>query len=474
MSYAIYVGKNLTHSGVAFLAGYGDEPSSHWLEVVPRTTHAAGSSIVVGATDKADLPGVLSEIPQATETASHVRVCYSFYKGTPAPLTNGGLNEYGVAVRDVWSPSRPELVAMTPTTQSGPNYSELCRIVLERAKSAREGVELIASLIAEHGHVSYGGNSHLIADDNEAWMVIEFAGGEGLWAAERLGPDSIRVSRPGYIENIPPEGDGGRDFLWSPNFISFASEKGWYEAGIGTPFNVNTIYGDGLHRWAGVRWVEGELSAKAAGPQKIGIQDIMYFLRTERLTGDSAGYGQVVPLFNSPQAELRMIWHAHIGAASAPFTPVFLGINCVPEEFRQHRYLTHPESQLFIDARRPHVRSVVPRGIESTRSATQVFKRLQYLAFQHSDVFIPELHATWQAVENRLVVEVANVVKLAELALLAGERSLAVQYLTSYTEGELLKALDMAEKMAIAMELRTKVLFGISSGSDLSRPEQIW
>ena len=28
----------------------------------------------------------------------------------------GGLNEYGVAVRDIWSTSRPELIAMTPPT----------------------------------------------------------------------------------------------------------------------------------------------------------------------------------------------------------------------------------------------------------------------------------------------------------------------------------------------------------------------
>ncbi len=39
---------------------------------------------------------------------------YSDYKGLPWPLANGGLNEYGVAIRDVWSPSRAELLQMTP------------------------------------------------------------------------------------------------------------------------------------------------------------------------------------------------------------------------------------------------------------------------------------------------------------------------------------------------------------------------
>ena len=41
-SYGIYVGKNLTGDGSVFLAGYGDEPSSHWLEIVPAQDHAPG------------------------------------------------------------------------------------------------------------------------------------------------------------------------------------------------------------------------------------------------------------------------------------------------------------------------------------------------------------------------------------------------------------------------------------------------
>ena len=63
---------------------------------------------------------------------------YSEYEGFPPPLTNGGLNEHGVAARDVWSDSRPELVEMTPRPQRGVSYSDLSRIVLERASSARE------------------------------------------------------------------------------------------------------------------------------------------------------------------------------------------------------------------------------------------------------------------------------------------------------------------------------------------------
>ena len=115
------------------LGGTGDEPSSHWLEIVPHRKGPAGSKIMVVVGSRASFPGELIEIPQAAETARYITMNYSEYAGFPAALTNGGLNEYGVAARDVWSPSRAELRKMTPNPQHGLNYSDLSRIVMERA-----------------------------------------------------------------------------------------------------------------------------------------------------------------------------------------------------------------------------------------------------------------------------------------------------------------------------------------------------
>jgi dipeptidase len=105
MSYAIYIGPDLTRDGCGYLAGYGDEPSSHWLELAPRQEHPPGAEIEVGVTPQSAMPGIRSRIPQAPTTARHLRVDYSHYLGVPAPLTNGGLNEHGVAERDVCSSS---------------------------------------------------------------------------------------------------------------------------------------------------------------------------------------------------------------------------------------------------------------------------------------------------------------------------------------------------------------------------------
>ena len=60
------------------------------------------------------MPGEIIKIPQISETYKNIRVSYSYYLGVPSPITNGGLNEYGVAVRDIWSTSREELINMTP------------------------------------------------------------------------------------------------------------------------------------------------------------------------------------------------------------------------------------------------------------------------------------------------------------------------------------------------------------------------
>ena len=475
MSYGIYIGKNHTADGIAYLAGYGDEPSSHWLELVGRQTHDEGAAVKVGVTADADLPGVMGEIPQDPETARHLCVNYTYYKGTPAPLTNGGLNQHGVAVRDIWSPSRPELSRMTPKDQAGPNYSDLARLVLQRARSAREGVMLMGDIMARHGHTTYGGNSHIIADSAEAWVVIQFSGGQGLWAAERLDDDTIRASRPGYILDIPIDQPDHPDFLYSPNLVDFAISQGWYDSAKGEPFNANAIYGDGKGRWDGVAWIEGEMTARAARPEKVSIEDVMWAIRTERLTGDTAGYGQVVPLADT-HADLRMLWHTQIGPVAAQFVPVFMGISEVPAEFRMHRYLTDGEAATFLDDRKAadQVVSAVPQSVEATRSATYVFKRLLNLAFQRKGEMLPELIAVWNASEKRLLAEIPAVIRTARTLIDAGEPALATRFLTYFSSTELMKALDGAEKLGDALDIRIRALHGISGDVRPSGPEQIW
>ncbi len=475
MSYGLYIGRTHTADGLPYLAGYGDEPSSHWLEIVPRRTHPKGATITVGVTPQAHMPGLLSEIPQAAECARHLRVNYSHYLGVPAPLTNGGLNEYGVAVRDIWSTSCAALIEMTPKDQTGPNYSDLARIVLERARSAREAVEIVAAHITEYGYSTYGGNSHIFADPEEAWVMIEFAGGKGLWVAERLNETSIRASRPGYIGVIPAEPD--ETFLFPPHFIKTAEDLGWYDPSQGA-FDVNAVYGDGKGRWEGVQWIEEEMRRRASRPQKITFEDVIWSIATEKLTGDTAGYGQIVPLARPPHPELQVMWHAPIGAVTAPLTPVFMGMNDIPAPYGQHRYLTDGESSRFLDRRKelksPQVVCRIPQGVETGESAVYRFKQLMHLAFQGQTTILPEVFEHWRLVEAQILAELPAVERSALLLIEAGEPALAKRLLTEFSHRCLAENLADCEALSRAAYVRLRARGELNLSDQPQSPTQLW
>lgn len=475
MSYGLYIGGNLTFDGHAWIGGYGDEPSSHWLELIPAEIHPDGAEIRVGVTPAAAMPGQLSFIPQTKMTLRQLRVSYSHYRGVPAPITNGGLNEFGVAVRDIWSPSRPELVAMTSSDQRGPNYSDFSRLILDRARTAREGVELISSLIETYGYSCYGGNSHLIADSQEAFVVIEFSGGLGLWVAERLGPNDIRASRPGYIGVIPDRPNA--DFIFPQHFISKAVELGWYQESDG-PFDVNKVYGDGKGRSESVCWIESEMRQRAAAESKITFDDVVWAIATEKLTGDTAGYGQIVPLINRSDDRLRYMWHCPVGAVTAPFVPIFIGVENIAAEYGAHRYLTEGEAARFLDPRKaiahPESLSHISQSQEVTRSAFQIFKSLMHVTFLDHDNLLPIIASMFRKKEQMIAYELADVIQSATLLIGNGRSDLAMRHLTDFTNQHLIENLNTAEHWLRALESRHRIIAPANSNGSYIGPSQIW
>ncbi|MHA3725018.1 C69 family dipeptidase [Leucobacter sp. HY1910] len=397
-SFAVYVGKNLTEDGYPMLGGFGHEPSSHWVEVVPAQEHPEGAEITVGATAEADMPGQLSTIPQVPHTYRYITSNYSEFTGLPAPLTNGGLNEKNVAARDVWSNSRAELLEMTPQDQSGPQYSDLSRIAMERAGSAREAVEILGELIDEYGYTTYGGNSHLFADENEGWVFIEYAGGQGLWAAERLGADEVRVSYPGYIHEFPVAAVSGNDpdFLGSANLVSFAQQQGWYDPSTDASFNLQTVYqepfpteafdiGDVADAQDPAPYRHPvSLEAEFAQLAPAKLEDVMRIVRDPRWSDDRSGYGHVAQLRDDlPDPSLTTLWVAPTAAATAPYIPISIGTTELPIELSQHRYLTAGASATYLDPAFAEQ--------EATEYATQTFKRLMYATCARPDQYLSEV-----------------------------------------------------------------------------------
>ncbi|MGB3479376.1 MAG: C69 family dipeptidase [bacterium] len=117
-------------------------------------------------------------------------------------------------------------------------YWDLMYFALQRAKTAREAIQVIADLIKEYGYASTG-ESFSIADPREVW-IMEIIGHDSTesgaeWVAVRV-PD-------GYISCHANKARIGeillhdkKNSMYSENVISYAVEKGYYDPSSGEPF----------------------------------------------------------------------------------------------------------------------------------------------------------------------------------------------------------------------------------------------
>ena len=459
-SYGIYVGSGLTEDGSVFLGGSGDEVSGHWLEIVPGRTHEPGATIQVGVTEVARYPGEFMEIPQIDTTFKYITTNYSDFAGFPPPLTNGGLNEHQLAVRDIWSPSRSELREMTPAPQRGPQYSDLARIAMERATTAREAVEIVGALIDEYGFSTYGGNSHLFADATEGWVMIQYAGGQGLWVAERLGPDEVRMSYPGYANPIPRDHidfetltlleHDDAEFLASADFVSFAVEQGWFDPDAGEDFDVQAVYGGNATPSGTVMAFEERLRELAP----VSLREFMAVVRDPDVSSDTNGYGQVAELRNDLEhSELFRLWVAPTGSVTAPFIPWHIGVTEVLPEFRMHRYLYRDAGSEFLSSNY--------QLQEATSFAFRTFKRLMYYTCSDPERFLPEVTEALQGFESGLIEDQASVEAIATRLLDAGDDDLAREYLTYYSNTEARNGLLLGEALVTGLDARIQASYDI-------------
>jgi len=152
----------------------------------------------------------------------------------------GLINEYQVAIGETTFGGRREL----RNPDGLLHYFFMMRLALQRAKTAREAIKVMAELVEEYGYASTG-ESFSIADTKEAWimeMIGPGAGGKGAnWVALRI-PDGYvsghaNMSRIGEFPLDDPE-----NCMYSKNVISFAIEKGYYDKKSGKPFSFRYAY----------------------------------------------------------------------------------------------------------------------------------------------------------------------------------------------------------------------------------------
>ncbi|MBC8322178.1 MAG: C69 family dipeptidase [Candidatus Marinimicrobia bacterium] len=139
-----------------------------------------------------------------------------------------GMNESGLTMSCNWMYSKEESLE-----NMGIRRYAIRQLILERAATAREAVELISSFIDTYGQADWSGLTYVLADPNEGWIVETTTHN---WVAKKLKDHEIIAVANRYT--IGEEFD-----LSSKNLIQNAIEKGWYKPKDG-PFNFKLAYGD--------------------------------------------------------------------------------------------------------------------------------------------------------------------------------------------------------------------------------------
>lgn len=168
----------------------------------------------------------------------------------------GNINEFQVAIGETTYGGREELGSQQGAIM---DYGSLMYIALQRAKSAREAIRIMADLVEEYGYYS-SGESFSIADPNEVWILELIGKGEGekgaVWVAKRI-PDGYISGHANQarITTFPLENklssitskqfdriqEPSVEVIYAHDVISFAREKGWFD-GKDSDFSFSDIY----------------------------------------------------------------------------------------------------------------------------------------------------------------------------------------------------------------------------------------
>ncbi|MCK4749188.1 MAG: C69 family dipeptidase, partial [Bacteroidales bacterium] len=166
----------------------------------------------------------------------------------------GLMNEYQLVIGETTYGGRPELVDTTGII----DYGSLMFLALQRAKTAREAIQVMSELVSEYGYYSLG-ESFSIADKNEVWIMDLIGKGPGntgaVWVARRI-PDGYVSAHANQarIRTFPlndPE-----NCLYAEDVISFAREKGYYD-GKDKDFSFSDVYAP--VDFGGARWCDARV-----------------------------------------------------------------------------------------------------------------------------------------------------------------------------------------------------------------------
>ena len=274
---SILVGKKASTDGSAFITYSADSYGMYGrLLHFPAARHPKGTlrRIVDGDTNH-----YLGTIAEAEETYSVI----------------GQINEYQVAITETTFGGREELI----DTAGIIDYVSLMTLGLQRAKTAREAIKVMTSLVEEYGYAS-SGESFSIADPNEVWIMEMIGKGSGnkgaVWVAVRI-PDDCIAAHANHSRIHQFDLRDKENVMYSKDVISFARKKGYFN-GKDRDFSFSAAYAPAdfsairfceTRVWSFFnRWVEGM-------DQYLDYAD-----------GHHIGKAQPMPLYLKPKQKLSL------------------------------------------------------------------------------------------------------------------------------------------------------------------------
>ena len=216
--------------------------------IVTKGASADGSCMVSYAADSHWLYGELYFKPQADWKVTDKLRVYDWDSGQYLGVidqvehtykTVGNMNEHQLIIAETTFGGRHGL--------NDPNgimdYGSLIYITLQRARTAREAIKVMAELTNKYGYFSEG-ESFSIVDKNEAWIMEMVGKGTekkgSVWVALRV-PDGYisghaNQSRIATFPLNDPE-----NCLYAEDVIDFARSKGWF-SGEDSEFSFRDAY----------------------------------------------------------------------------------------------------------------------------------------------------------------------------------------------------------------------------------------
>jgi dipeptidase len=190
------------------------------LYYIPAQDHPAGSWLEIYEVETGKYLGKIKQVPHTFSVV-------------------GLMNEFQVSIGETTFGGREGLADTTAIM----DYANLMFIGLQRAKSAREMIEIMGELVAEYGYYS-SGESLSVSDKDEVWIMEIIGKGPGnkgaVWVALRI-PDGYISAHANHPRITTFPYNDPENCLYAKDVVDFAREKGWFN-GKDKDFSFSDTY----------------------------------------------------------------------------------------------------------------------------------------------------------------------------------------------------------------------------------------